>query len=240
METEPKPHLVNQRRFYARKRCRSRIMPESGRQTRRHLNETLDALGLEAEARVLELGCGMGRFSLLLGALGYQVTATDLSPDLLAGLRDHDCERIRTVCCDAANIDRDVGGRFDAVVGFFFLHHLEDLVPTLTAARRVLRPGGCLAFCEPNGFSPLFPVQILTSPSMRWAVDRGVLRMRPSVFRSAFETAGIGRPVIRRYGFFPRMIANTRVGAAVERGIESLKLLYPISSFQVVSGSVDG
>jgi hypothetical protein len=97
-----------------------------------------------------------------------------------------------------------------------------------------------VAFCEPNAFNPLFPLQIIASPTMSWAVDRGVLRMRPGVFRAAFAEAGLAPPKIRRYGFFPRAIANTRIGSALERGLESLRLLSPVSAFQIVSGAVDG
>jgi len=238
MNEQPREHINAQRRFYADLDRRCKIRPDDSRSTRRHLDELLSVLGLAPGARILELGCGMGRFSVLLAENGYDVTANDLSPDLLAAMEKLEMgRRIRRICCDAGEIDRKTGGEFDAVIGFFFLHHLDDLRGVFKAAARVLAPGSRVAFCEPNAFNPLFPLQILLSPHMKWAVDGGVLRMRPSVFERAMSEAGIGEMRIRRYGFFPRMISNSRIGSVVEKGIECLRIFRPVSAFQVLSGT---
>ncbi len=234
-------HLESQRRFFAGGDSRSRIRRDSGRSTRRHLEEMLGVLGLSGGARILELGCGMGRFSFLLAERGFEVVAIDLSPDLIDDLRSADPDgKIEAVCCDAADVDLLIDGPFDAVVGFFFLHHLDDLGPTLKAAARVVRPGGVVAFCEPNGYNPSFIVQILASPNMRWSIDRGVVRMRPGVLLPAFRAVGLEPIPIRRYGFFPRFLADTGPGAAVERGLEGLRIFSPVSAFQVVAGVARG
>lgn len=49
-------------------------------------------------------------------------------------------------------------GVFDAVVGVSVLHHV-DLPQTLAEIRRVLRPGGCIAFSEPNKLNPQLAIQ---------------------------------------------------------------------------------
>src|SRR6476646_2477407 len=41
-----------------------------------------------APAAVVDLGCGTGTLSVLLAELGYEVTAVDLSPNMLAAARD--------------------------------------------------------------------------------------------------------------------------------------------------------
>lgn len=226
-----------QRQYYSRPENKPRMRPGSGRYTLRHLEAVLAAIDPEPGMRILDIGCGMGRFSLLLAERGYEVTGLDLSSDLLGVLAEHDPDgTVRTVCGDAAQLDRYVEGPFDAAVGFFFLHHLADLEPTLQAATRVLRRGARVAFCEPNAFNPLFYLQIVVTPGMTWRGDRGVARMRPGVFEGAFVGSGLGKPRLQRYGVFPPLIANTAAGRRTERILERIPPLRPLLAFQIVSG----
>jgi SAM-dependent methyltransferase len=82
-----------------------------------------------------------------------KIVATDLSPQLLAILRDYVVasgleDRVATVCTDAMR-DYVKPGAFDMVVGTAILHHLFDPVVALKAARRALKPGGLAIFSEP-------------------------------------------------------------------------------------------
>jgi len=212
----------------------------------RHLDELLAVLDLPPGARLLELGCGMGRFSLLLAERGYRVTAVDLSPELLrvldaeARARPEAAGRLETVCCDAAQVDHHVGGRFDGVVGFFFLHHLHDLAPTFAAIARLLAAGGRVAFCEPNAFNPLFYLQILLTPGMTWAGDRGVAGMRPDRLRNALRATGFDVGPIRRYGLFPPGVVNRNPGRRLESWLERRRLPAFATGFQVFRGDRAG
>jgi SAM-dependent methyltransferase len=103
----------------------------------------------------LEIGAGTGYFTLNLlraGALDRAV-ATDISPGMLASLRAS-AERldlpVETACCEAADLPFE-DGSFDLVFGHAVLHHLPDLPGAFREFRRVLRPGGRVAFCgEPS------------------------------------------------------------------------------------------
>ena len=230
-----------QRTYYLQPHQRSRIAPGRSPYVLRHLDEALMALAPPSGARILELGCGMGRFTSLLAAEGFEMTGVDLSPELVDAARSYDsAERSRFLACDAAEVDRHVQGPFDAVVGFFFLHHLPHLGPTLTAAARLLAPGGRMAFCEPNALNPLFYLQILGTRGMTWRGDGGVARMRRRVVGAAFRSAGLESDQVRRYGFFPPALANLEQGARWERRIEALTPLRPILPFQIFAGTLVG
>ena len=103
----------------------------------------------------LEIGAGTGYFTLNLlrsGALGSAV-ATDISAGMLASLRasaDQLGLPVETACCEAAGLPFE-DDSFDLVFGHAVLHHLPDLPAAFREFRRVLRPGGSLAFCgEPS------------------------------------------------------------------------------------------
>jgi SAM-dependent methyltransferase len=57
---------------------------------------------------------------------------------------------VTTACCDAADLPF-VDSSFDLVFGHAVLHHLPNLGTSFSEFRRVLRPGGTIAFCgEPS------------------------------------------------------------------------------------------
>lgn len=91
-----------------------------------------------AGATVLELGCGAGRVTRPLVALGYRVTAVDESPAMLAEVRGAE-----TVLADAATLD--LGRRFDAVLlGSHFVNVADVALrrALLATCARHVGPGG--------------------------------------------------------------------------------------------------
>ncbi len=115
------------------------------------------ALGYEPRhyERALEIGAGTGYFSLNLlsaGVVGSAV-ATDISPGMLEKLQRSADElglAVETAACEAASLPFE-DDSFDLVFGHAVLHHLPDLPGAFREFRRVLRPGGVVAFCgEPS------------------------------------------------------------------------------------------
>lgn len=243
-------HNTYQRRYYARpERVRSRMAPVRTRYVLRHLERVLGHLHPAPGARVLEVGAGMGRFTLLLAERGFRMSAVDLSPDLLEALREEERRRsgaaggeprIETACGDASEVERLAPGPYDAAVGFFFLHHLLSVARLAHGIARVLRPGARVAFAEPNAWNPSFYLQILLTPGMTWRGDGGVARMRPGVLRPAFESAGFEAVRIDRYGLFPPALGNRPALARFEEAAEGLRLLRPVLAFQIVSATYRG
>jgi len=107
--------------------------------------------------RALEIGAGTGYFTLNLlrsGVVGEAV-ATDISPGMLARLEHSAAElglSVETAACEAAELPFE-DDSFDLVFGHAILHHLPDLPAAFREFRRVLRPGGVVAFCgEPSHY----------------------------------------------------------------------------------------
>lgn len=107
--------------------------------------------------RSLEVGAGTGYFSLNLLAAGlvHEAVCTDISPGMLATLRDNAARlgvEVETARAEAASLPF-AGESFDLVVGHAVLHHLPDLPGAFAELRRVLRPGGTLLFAgEPSRY----------------------------------------------------------------------------------------
>lgn len=104
--------------------------------------------------RVLDLGCGVGRWSRLLAARGAAVTAVDISPTMIAearrrALTDGVADRCRFEVSDIARLE--VEGEFDLVLGVTVLQHILDPGALRAALRRMrsrVAAGGRIVLLE--------------------------------------------------------------------------------------------
>jgi ubiquinone/menaquinone biosynthesis C-methylase UbiE len=107
--------------------------------------------------RALEIGAGTGYFSLNLLQAGVvrEAVATDISQGMLDALSATAARlglEVETHCTEAAKLPFP-DDSFDLVFGHAILHHLPDLDAAFREFRRVLRPGGSLAFAgEPSHY----------------------------------------------------------------------------------------
>jgi ubiquinone/menaquinone biosynthesis C-methylase UbiE len=126
-------------------------------QVRMKLSKTLGRLDGRPFGDGLEIGSGTGYFSLNLLQLGAieRLTATDISPGMLQRLSST-AEALglsaETAVTEAEELPFE-DASFDIVFGHAVLHHIPDLGRAFAEFRRVLRPGGLIAFCgEPSRY----------------------------------------------------------------------------------------
>lgn len=221
-------HVAYQERYYDRD-DRRRIQPVRTPYVLRHLDEALRDVAWRPGMRALEIGAGLGRFTVLLRERGLDVVACDLSAELLASIG------AETIACDAATVASHTDERFPLVLGFFVLHHVDDLDALFRGVADVLEPGGRLVLCEPNAYHLPYYLQITFGRGMTWRGDGGIRRMRTGLVHAALRRSGFAEPRVRRYGFVPPVLANVAAGRAVERGLERVPFLEPLRAFQVFS-----
>jgi len=98
--------------------------------------------------KVLEYGCGAGRWHGFFSKMGYEWFGVDISADML---------KLALARCDAARLSKTDGtkiphadGVFDLVYSVTVLHHnnYEDQEKILAEMMRVLKPGGALILYE--------------------------------------------------------------------------------------------
>ena len=136
------------------------------------------------DAAIYELACGPGIFLRWLRLRGYQQFAgSDSSaPDVaLATAVDLPAR----VADSLAELHAMPEASRDCLVAFNFYEHLpkEILLDFLPDAHRVLRPGGRLLLCGPNGASPVVGSHLFNDITHVWALT-------PTAFRATLRMAG--------------------------------------------------
>ena len=113
---------------------------------------------LTAGTKVLEIGCGTGYFSKELVRTGADITAIDISPDLLLVAAQKVTTNNIVFQVQNAYAMNFADDSFDFIVGSSILHHL-DVEQALQECHRALKPGGTLWFTEPNMLNPQIALQ---------------------------------------------------------------------------------
>jgi SAM-dependent methyltransferase len=127
-------------------------------------------LKVDAGTRVLDVGCGVGRWSRLLAARGADVLGVDLSPTMIAQAQRRAAAegvagRCRFQVQDLSNLN--VGERFDLVLGVTVLQHILDpgaLRAALVAMAAHLAAGARMILLEA---APTIPVDRCDSTVFR-------------------------------------------------------------------------
>ncbi len=105
----------------------------------------LRLLGEVSGKRVLDAGCGEGRFARMLAERGAEVTALDFSSrmiDIAGRLEAEKPLGIKYLVADMTDLSRFAGEAFDLVVSYLSIIDVPDYERALLEIARVLRPGG--------------------------------------------------------------------------------------------------
>lgn len=112
-----------------------------------------EAAKLQPGKVVMEVGCGTGLFTEMMASSGATILALDLSPELLQLAHERQLPPEQVEFREMRFEDSTNDGPFDAIVGSSVLHHL-DMPVAMQQMYTLLKPGGYLAFAEPNLLNP--------------------------------------------------------------------------------------
>jgi len=118
-------------------------------------------LAVDERTRVLDVGCGIGRWSRLLATRGAHVCGIDLSPTMIAQARRRAEKQGFSQRCHFSVADLtafNLGQKFDLVLAVTVLQHIVDpaaLKGALSAMAGHLAPGGRIVLLEAAPIAPV-------------------------------------------------------------------------------------
>jgi ubiquinone/menaquinone biosynthesis C-methylase UbiE len=159
---------------------------------RRWFEKPEEVLGshLESGATALDVGSGMGYFSLpmaeLVGPSG-RVICVDLQERMIQSLRRRAAragvsERIETRVCSAGSLGiGDLEGEVDFALAYAVVHEVPDAAGFLAEIGEALAPGGRLLIAEPRGHVSAEALEATTAEAQKAGLS---LIDRPDIKRS--------------------------------------------------------
>lgn len=193
----------------------------------------IEAAGLRAGIRCLELGCGTGEFTARLADSGCELTAIELSPVTAELARGRVGDRAEIVVGNLETGEGLEGREFDAIVGVSVLHHV-DLDACFAHTFAALRNGGRYAFSEPNLANPQVWAERRIEPLRRLRkVTPHETAFSAAGLRREFERAGFVVDVAEPFEFLHPATPRRLIGAV--RGLERLLERTPV---RAIAGSV--
>jgi 2-polyprenyl-3-methyl-5-hydroxy-6-metoxy-1,4-benzoquinol methylase len=232
-------HNALQRQYYEERSERQnwRMLPDTSPYVENHVDRVIDCAQLHKDDLILDIGCGMGKFTLPLARRGFRMEGLDLSPVLLEELskRNPTQAEVPTHCADVLYPPTHLKDRFDKVTGFFMLHHLVDIEAAFRQVRTLLKHDGKVVFLDVNPYCALYYFQIFLSPSMRWKAERGMLNLTPKKLVSSLQAADFKNVAIRRYGILPPPLRNRSFGPALDNLFDKIPFSEPVAAFQLIS-----
>ena len=150
-------------------------------------------------ARVLEIGCGMGKHAFLAAQAGAtKVVATDVSETAIrAGIEAATAKGVsQTVIFRQLNIEKEneLNEQFDVVLNHEVFSSL-DLTKALPNIRSLLRPGGVLLSIECLRHNPIFnlnrKIGVLRGRRTAWAAAHVITMQDIEMMRASFPQIDI-------------------------------------------------
>jgi SAM-dependent methyltransferase len=197
-----------------------------GRATAAAIDPLLDAAGVTAGSRVLEVGCGLGDLAAAAAARGAAATGTDLAEGMVeAAGRRHPGLDFAVADGEALPFE---AGAFDATVSAFVINHLPDAERGAAEMARVTRGGGRVAVAM---WGPFDRVALLGLPA-RAAAAVGVA-----------DDEGPGGPDSLRFTDADELTAVLESAGLAAVALDEIAYTVPVAGFDelwdgVLGGSV--
>ena len=109
---------------------------------------------------MVEIGCGVGRMTRMLARIFAEVTALDVSDEMVARARANtvDLPNVTVLLGDGATLEPLASDSYDFVFSFIVFQHIPSSLAVISSycreAHRILRPGGLFKFQVQGDTSP--------------------------------------------------------------------------------------
>ncbi len=103
------------------------------------LSRLIELLDAPKGARILDVACGTGNYTVGVSNAGYKMTGIDISEEMLNSAREKDSS-VNWIECDVTELPFD-SGSFDGAMCTLAIHHFPDLVAAFSEIYSAIEHG---------------------------------------------------------------------------------------------------
>lgn len=203
----------------------------------------IEQLDLTKKRNIIELGSGIGRYSLALAKLGHTVTAVDISQEGLNLLEKHAKKNKLGKNITVVNNDFSkvvFRNKYDIALCISTYHVVSDKedgrIKILSNLLESLKPRGNLLLIEPNPFNPLFYFFYLFYPGVQRRNIISFLTSSPFRLKKILESLEMEKVTVNYVGFLPlRFIKKFSEIIIINEFINKMPFLNITSAFSYIT-----
>lgn len=207
------------------------------------INHLLNFVSISKQDKILEIGAGAGRFTIHLLKAGFNVTCVDISETQLKRLQEDakkagiSINKLKMYCRAIEDIAIDTDDCYDAIIGFYILHHLEidNMKAYFSKFHKLLKRNGRICFLEPNRLNPFFILQLLFQKDIEFRYEKGLFKLSKRFTKKALLSAQYKNIAFKNFGFFPPQMIN-RLPSVLkfEKALEKFPLFNKLLPFLLI------
>jgi 2-polyprenyl-3-methyl-5-hydroxy-6-metoxy-1,4-benzoquinol methylase len=185
--------------------------------------------------KILDLGCGSGRFGVKLAAAGAEsVVGLDLSAVAIekANLLAKDLSVTNFHAFQKPLNSNEFLNTFDYVLCVNMLHHTSEQDLVLNYIYNSLKDGGALIVLENNSFNPFFIPFFIMIGALKSHLTLQYLKSNKYSLRNMITRSGLKIEKVERYAWLPTMLYNTSsLFIGLNKFLNSIPVINEFSAF---------
>lgn len=191
--------------------------------------------------RILDLGCGVGRFGIKLAELtSAEVIGVDISEISIQQANAHaqkkGVQNFRAICDDFK--EAHYIEQFDFVLCINMLHHTNEREKIAENVYKSLKPGGAWVIIENNPVNLLFIPFFILIGQLRAHVTWPYLKSNKYSLSSYIRRHHFEITKIQRYGWLPTMLYNySTFFLRLNNGLNKLPVINEFAAFHLIKAT---
>lgn len=201
------------------------------------LQTVLNALGNIKDKKILDLGCGIGRYSLRIGNYANEVVGVDISEICLeVAKRVAEYHKINSFVPKTLDFSKsNYEDYFDCVLAVNMLHHSDNLKLILKKIKNSLKKDGKLVIFEINPFCPFFIPFHLYIGHFRSHFHRNYFMVNAFSLKRYLEESNFTIIKITKYAMLPTFLYNYSIYfKSVNEFLNRIPLINMFNAFNII------
>ena len=197
----------------------------------------LNILGDLKNKRVLDLGCGTGKFGLKLARYAKEVVGIDISKHSIdianKTAKKNGIKNFKGVCNDFKDVNYE--NYFDYILAVNLIHHADEIDTIFSNVKRSLKKNGVFVIFEINSLNPLYLPFLTIIGQLRSHLTLEFLRSNIWMLKGLLKRNSFRVTKVYKWAILPTMLYNYSLRfKRINEFLNTVPIVKVFSAFHVI------